>query len=94
MRTTTLGASAGSIHSSGKGAHRMTSVQTTPRLRLLGALGASVLMVGLLAGCTGDAQTPNQSGSAVPTSADDGSSQTPTMEPTQTAPSDTATPAM
>jgi hypothetical protein len=69
------------------------SPSRSARARVLGALGASALLVGLLAGCTGDAQTPNQSGSAVPTSADDGSSQTPTEQPTQTAPSETATPA-
>jgi len=50
-------------------------------------------MLGLLAGCTGDAQTPNQSGSAVPTSADDGSTQTPTNPPSDTPASETATPA-
>ena len=61
--------------------------------RVLGALSASALMVGLLAGCTGDAQTPNQSGSAVPTSADDGSTQTPTNPPSDTPASETATPA-
>ncbi|PPI25356.1 hypothetical protein [Rathayibacter sp. AY1B5] len=61
--------------------------------RVLGALGASALTIGLLAGCTGDAQTPNQSGSAVPTSADDGSTQTPTNAPSQSAPSESATPA-
>ncbi|QHC57287.1 hypothetical protein [Rathayibacter sp. VKM Ac-2760] len=72
----------------------MLSTRPSRTVRVLGALGASALMVGLLAGCSGDAQTPNQSGSAVPTSADDGSTRTPTMEPTQTAPSDTATPVM
>ncbi|AND17779.1 hypothetical protein C5C18_12650 [Rathayibacter tritici] len=61
--------------------------------RILGALGASALAIGLLAGCTGDAQTPIQSGSAVPTSADDGSTQTPTNAPSQSAPSESATPA-
>ncbi|NQX16957.1 hypothetical protein [Rathayibacter sp. VKM Ac-2857] len=72
----------------------MLSIRPSRTVRVLGALGASALTIGLLAGCTGDAQTPNQSGSAVPTSADDGSTRTPTMEPTQTAPSDTATPVM
>ncbi|SMH49889.1 hypothetical protein SAMN06295885_3440 [Rathayibacter oskolensis] len=56
---------------------------TTPAVRVLGGLGASALMLGLLTGCTGDAQTPVQSGVVVPTDADDGSSQTPTSEPTQ-----------
>ncbi|MWV48398.1 hypothetical protein GRS96_03785 [Rathayibacter sp. VKM Ac-2803] len=75
----------------------MTSLRLDPPARtvgrVLGALGASALLVGLLAGCTGDAQTPVQSGVVVPTSADDGSSQTPTNEPSQTVPSETATPA-
>ena len=61
--------------------------------RVLGALGASALTIGLLAGCTGDAQTPYQSGSAVPTSADDGSTQTPTNPPSDAPASETATPA-
>ncbi|QHC65276.1 hypothetical protein GSU68_00915 [Rathayibacter sp. VKM Ac-2759] len=61
--------------------------------RVLGALGASALLAGLLAGCTGDAQTPVQSGVVEPTSADDGSTRTPTNEPTPSEPSETATPA-
>ncbi|PPG68052.1 hypothetical protein C5E02_12305 [Rathayibacter rathayi] len=61
--------------------------------RVLGALGATALTIGLVAGCTGDAQTPIQSGTAVPTSADDGSTQTPTNVPSQMAPSESAAPA-
>lgn len=56
-------------------------------------LGISALAIGVLVGCTGEAQTPNQSGSAVPTSADDGSTPTPTMVPTLPLSSDRATPA-